>query len=405
MIANTQIARRRLDQDESATIDSALNGRKVAIVHYWLVRHRGGERVLEVLAEMFPSADIYTLILDKQSLSPALQNRTIKASFLQKIPGAKRHYQKLMPLYPIALEQFRLDDYDLVISHESGPAKGVLTGARTCHVSYVHSPMRYLWDMYHDYKASSPGGAIGRRLYALTSHYLRLWDHLASSRVDYFAASSTNAARRIRKHYRREVEVIYPPVDLSGFAIGESHGDFYLVVSQLVGYKRIDLAIQACNQLQRPLLVIGDGDQAPCLRAMAGPTVTFLGRQSDEVVRNYYQKCRAFIFPGEEDIGLAPIEAQACGRPVIAFGRGGALETVKGLWPGDPFCLDATGIFFREQTCEQVVEAILRLESLEGEFVPVQARRQAEQFDVGIFKDRMGTFVGECLSEFDKAGV
>ena len=382
-----------------------LTALRTALVHYWLVRRRGGERVLEVLAEMFPRADIFTLVLDRESLSPTLRSRKVTSSFLQKVPGATRHYQKLLPLFPLALEQFQLDDYDLVISSESGPAKGVLTRSHTCHICYCHTPLRYVWDMYHHYRTATPGGTLGRALYAWVANYVRQWDYAAAARVDYFAASSRNGAARIRKYYRRDAEVIYPPVDISSFSLTESPDDFYLVVSPLVPYKRVDLAIAACNVLKRRLVAIGEGEESAALRKMAGPSITFLGYQPDEVVRDHYRRCRAFLFPGEEDIGLTPIEAQASGRPVIAYGRGGALETVDGFFVGEPPRPElATGIFFGQQSVESLVEAMGVFESVEARFSPVFIRAHAQRFDVSRFKKEMFEFIENKLATFHDEG-
>jgi len=374
---------------------------RVAIVHFWLVNRGGAERVVEVFAEMFPQADIFTLLLGPKCLTPALQGHKITSSFLQKIPGATRYYPRLLPLFPVAIEQFCLDDYDLVISSESGPAKGVLTRTPTCHICYCHTPMRYVWDMYHHYRSTAPLGRLGRAWYALAAHYVRQWDYASSARVDYFAASSANGAARIRKYYRREAETIYPPVDIGSFPLTTGQDDFYLVVSRLVCYKKIDLAIAACNAMQRRLVVIGEGETIRALRKLAGPTITFLGHQPDEVVREHYQRCRAFLFPSEEDIGLTPIEAQACGRPVIAYGRGGALETVRGFFHRDAFDPDScTGLFFAEQTAESLSEAIRMFESIESCFSPAIIRAWAKRFDVSRFKAEMGSFIAGKLAEF-----
>lgn len=372
---------------------------RVALVHYWLVRRRGGERVVEVLAEMFPQADIFTLVLDRNSLAEPLRRRRITPSFLQKLPGVNRYYRKLLPLFPMALEQFRLDAYDLVISSESGPAKGVITPARTCHICYCHSPMRYLWDMFHQYQQDA--GPVSRVLFTLSAHYVRMWDLATASRVDHFVASSSNGATRIRKYYRRDAKVIYPPVDLSSFSLTNGQDDFYLVVSPLVQYKRVDLAVDACNVLKRRLVVIGEGEQLPALRAACGPTITLLGFQPDSVVREHYRRCRAFLFPGEEDIGLTPIEAQASGRPVIAYGRGGALETVDGFFVGEPPRPEsATGVFFSQQSVQSLVEAIQVFESVEARFSPALIRAQVERFDVSRFRTEMTQFVVEKMAEF-----
>jgi glycosyltransferase involved in cell wall biosynthesis len=378
-------------------------GLRVALMHYWHIRRRGGERVLEVLGEMFPQADIFMLVYDPGALSESIKAHKITGSFLQKLPRSHCYHRALLPLYPLALEQLRLDEYDLVISQESGPAKGVLTRADACHICYCHTPMRYLWDMYHEYLSKAPFGFVGRGFYSLACHYVRQWDYATAARVDHFVASSQNGARRIRKYYGRGSDVIYPPVELDSFTVTDDHEDFYLVVSPLVAYKRIDLAVEACNTLGRRLMVIGDGPEKSTLMKMAGPTVTFLGFQTDQVVREHYRRCRAFLFPGEEDIGLTPIEAQASGRPVIAYGRGGAVETVGGFYPGDDVDpLEATGVFFAEQSGDALMEAILAFEAVEEKFSPALIRTQAERFDVRHFKEQFGNFIARKIPEFGR---
>jgi glycosyltransferase involved in cell wall biosynthesis len=374
---------------------------RVALVHYWHVRRRGGERVLEVLGEMFPQADLFMLVYDPGSLSNAIKAHKITGSFLQKLPRAHRYHRALLPLYPLALEQLRLDEYDLVISQESGPAKGVITRADACHICYCHTPMRYLWDMYHEYLSMAPFGFVGRGFYSLACHYVRQWDYATAARVDHFVASSQNGANRIRKYYGRGSDVIYPPVQLDSFSVANEHDDFYLVVSPLVAYKRIDLAVEACNTLGRRLMVIGDGPEKSALMKIAGPTVTFLGFQTDGAVRAHYRRCRAFLFPGEEDIGLTPIEAQASGRPVIAYGRGGAVETVAGFYPGeDVNPEEATGVFFAEQSADALVDAVLAFETVETKLSAALIRAQVERFDVGHFKEKLGNFVAEKINDF-----
>ena len=312
-------------------------GLRVAIVHYWFVSRRGGEKVVEALAEMFPQADLYTLVFDPQALPESLRKRKITGSFLQAIPGARRVHKYLLPAYPFALEQFDFSDYDLVISSESGPAKGVITPTRACHICYCHSPMRYLWDSAQTYQRTPGLGLVRRGVFALTSHYLRMWDVASASRVDYFVANSHNVAARIQKRYRRESAVIYPPVRVSaGYLPAPAEiADYYLVVGQLVDYKRADLAIAACNRLKRPLWIVGGGEQYKRLRRLAGPTVRFLGSLTDDELFSVYARCKALLFPGEEDWGIVPVEAQAFGRPVIAYAAGGAMETVLGWEGGD----------------------------------------------------------------------
>jgi glycosyltransferase involved in cell wall biosynthesis len=325
----------------------------------------------------------------------------VTTSFLQRLPGAKRWYRKLLPLFPVALEQFCLDNYDLVISTESGPAKGVITSAKTCHICYCFSPMRYLWDMYHRYRAAKGMGHFSRMIFSLAAHYVRLWDLAAAARVDYYAALSHCVAARIRKHYRREATVIYPPVAVSAGYLAPTVEDYYLVVSPLVDYKRVDLAIEACNRLGRPLRIIGDGEEYRRLRRLAGPSVTFLGYVSDEVVRENYARCRALLFPGEEDFGIVPVEAQSFGRPVIAYEGGGARETVLGLRPGESVgAEESTGVFFSNQSVNSLVEAMRFFESVEARFSPVFIRGQVQRFSGDRFKAEMRAFVTEKLAEF-----
>jgi len=378
-----------------------LSALRVAIVHYWFVRVRGGERVLETLAGMFPQADIFTLVLDPKALPPSLRSRKFTTSFLQKIPGIKRHYKKFLPLFPLALEQFRLDEYDLVISSESGPAKGVLARPHTCHICYCHTPMRYAWDMYHQYRAGKGMGAASRSIFGLAAHYMRLWDFASAARVDYFVANSKNVAARIFKYYRRRATVINPPVAVSAGYISSKAEDYYLLVSQLVDYKRADLAIDVCNRLRRPLRIVGEGEEYVRLRRLAGPTVKFLGHLPDQEVRENYACCRALLFPGEEDFGIVPVEAQSFGRPVIAFGRGGVLETVVGGVPTSSFAPESsTGVFFAEQSAESLAEAIRFFEANETRFSPAFIRRHAEHFDVPRFKAEMYAFINARMLEF-----
>lgn len=254
--------------------------------------------------------------------------------------------------------------------------------------------MRYVWEMPHQYQKGAPLGPVGRFLFRWSSHYIRMWDYNTAGRVDYFIAGSTNAAKRIRKVYRRPSDaIIYSPIDLSLFALAPNgQGDFYLIVSRLVSYKRIDLAIDACNRLGRKLVVVGDGEEKAKLQALAGPTVTFLGAIADAEIRNLYSQCRALLFPGEEDFGLVPLEAQASGRPVIAFGRGGALETIRGAEPGHHLP-GATGIFFREQTAAALMNAIADFESREGEFTPALIRNYVQRFDAAEFRKQIRAFV------------
>ncbi len=366
---------------------------KVAIVHYWLVNMRGGESVVEALCELYPQADLYTHVVKPEALSDRLRSHTIRTTFVGRLPGAVRHYQKYLPLMPLALEQLDLRGYDLVISSECGPAKGVFTLPSTLHVCYCHSPMRYVWDMYWDYLDAVPRPL--RLLTRLLFHYLRSWDLESAFRVDHFVANSDFVAQRIRNHYRRESDVIHPPVNTAAFKLVDRQKDYYLVLGQLVRYKRADLAVEAFTRLQKPLVVIGDGEQMAELRRKAGPTVRILGRKPFEVIREHYAHCRALIFPGEEDFGIVPVEAMASGRPVIAYGRGGALETVVE---------GKTGVFFDEQTPDSLISAVQRFEAMEDRFDPAEIRRHAEGFDRTVFKRKFAALVDELL-ERGQTGV
>ncbi|HZT73244.1 MAG TPA: glycosyltransferase [Terriglobales bacterium] len=386
-------------QNDAEAHAQALSQARVAIVHHWFVRQGGGERFVEHLANLLPQADLYALVACRQGTPPALRPRKVATSFLQRFPGSRRWHRLYMPLFPLALEQFDLSAYDLVISSESGPAKGVITPARTCHICYCHTPMRYIWEMYPQYLRTAPFGPLGRAIFAASAHYLRQWDLSTAARVDFFAANSANTARRIAKVYRRTAEIIHCPIDTKPFAAPRQPEDFYLVVSRLVSYKRIDLAVSACKDLHRHLVVIGDGEDARALAQGAGPTTKFLGRCTDETIRDHYRRARALLFPGEEDHGLAPIEAQAAGCPVIAFGRGGALETVRGRWVGQDGPEKPTGVFFSAQTRESLAEAILFFERNQAEFSPNAARANAEQFDVSHFRRKMAHFIERCMAQ------
>jgi glycosyltransferase involved in cell wall biosynthesis len=371
---------------------------RVAIVHYWLHGFGGGERVVEVLAGMFPQADIFAAIANPRTLAPSLRSHRLTTSFLQKIPGSQRFYKYLLPLHPLALENLDLSGYDLILSSESGPAKGVLSSPKSCHICYCHTPMRYIWDMYHDYRSSLPVGV--RSIFSLAAHYMRIWDITSASRVDYFVANSYNVASRIRKCYRRDSVVIHPPVGMPDLCVPDRIDDYYLVVSRLTHYKRVDVAIEACERLGRRLRIVGDGDQYKYLRRMAGSGIEFLGFLRDEEVREQYSHCRALLFPGDEDFGMAPVEAQSFGRPVIALGKGGALETVVGLSQNDSSGLDtATGVFFSEQNWEKMAEAIQYFESIEERFDPRFIQESVQRFSPSRFRSEMFDFIDRALLE------
>jgi glycosyltransferase involved in cell wall biosynthesis len=387
----------RLMQD-SVSPNKQLTSLRVAIVHYWFIGRGGGERVVEALAEVFPQADLFALVADRSTLAPILRDRKLQTSFLQKVPGAIKFHRYFLFLQPLALEQFDLSDYDLVISSESGPAKGVITSSKTCHICYCHSPMRYIWDMYSEYRRGM--GPLVGIIFSLTAHYMRLWDYASAGRVDYFVANSRFIASRIRKFYGRESTVIHPPVEAAVAKVSGKTGDYYLAVGRLVDYKRFDLAVSACTILGRYLRVVGEGPQYNALRRIAGPTVEFLGRLSDTDLRENLAGCRALLFPGEEDFGIVPVEAQSLGRPVIAYASGGALETVRGVLSDEIAVENPTGVFFAEQSSSSLVKAILDFESMEHQFCPRTIHEHSLQFDSEIFRNRIVDFIGSAVKDF-----
>lgn len=361
---------------------------KVAIVHDWLTTYGGGERVVEEFMTLFPDAPIYTSVYDQKNLGHIFPAEKVKTSFMQKIPGVLRHYRKLLSLMPRAFEEFDLSGYDLVLSSSSSCAKGILTGASTLHISYVHSPMRYAWDLYPEYLRSS--GVFTRMGMRRQMPEIRQWDALSSMRVDRLVANSREVASRIRKTYRREPVVLHPPIRTDLFTPGraENNRDYYYVLSRFIPYKRIDIAIAACNQLGRRLVITGSGPLEKKLRQIAGPTIEFTGSLPDSGIRDYYRGCKAFLFPGFEDFGMTPVEAQACGKPVLAYGHGGVLDSVL---PG------VTGVFFAEQSTESLIKGIQDLESREWNSGKIRAH--AENFSSGEFRRKLSEFITESLKE------
>jgi glycosyltransferase involved in cell wall biosynthesis len=346
-----------------------------AIVHYWLLGMRGGEKVIEALCRLFPEADIFTLFYDPDRVSPLIRSHRVTASFLNPF---QRYYRSLLPLMPIALEHFDLRKYDLVISSESGPAKGIMTSSHTRHICYCHSPMRYLWDLYPAYLHEWTQSSIKRSIMAALSNYLRIWDYASSARVDDFIANSGNVQKRIWKAYRRPSEVIYPPVDVEAF-YWKPADDYYLIVSELVAYKRIADAVRCFSKTKRRLKIVGRGPDYPRLRSIAGPTIEFCGRVSDTELPELYACCRAVVLPGEEDFGIVPVEAIASGKPVIGLGRGGVLESVPEDNP-------RAGFFYADPGEDRLAAAVESFERQEGSLSAAAIRRLASRFSEKRFQ-------------------
>ncbi len=356
-----------------------------AIVHYWLLQQRGGEKVLDALCRLLPDADIFTLFCDPATLSPEVRRHRITASALNPL---RRWHRSLLPLMPMALEGFDLRGYDLVVSSESGPAKGVITPSTARHICYCHTPMRYLWDLYPAYRNEWTRSRLKRAAMAPLSNYLRLWDFASAARVDRFIANSHNVQTRIWKTWRREADVIHPPVDVDAFT-WQRPEDYFLIVSELVPYKQIDIAVRAFSRSGRRLRIAGGGPELRRLRSMAFSNVEFLGRVSDRTLCELYARCRALLLPGEEDFGITPVEALASGKPVIAFGRGGALETVPSFG----------GVFFREPTEASLAAAIREFESLEPDIRPAELQAHASRFSEAEFLRKMSSVLFSPVAE------
>jgi glycosyltransferase involved in cell wall biosynthesis len=351
----------------------------------------GAEKVVEVFCAMFPDSPIYTSVYDPEAMSPFWRGRDIRTSFMQRLSPRLKVAKALLPLYPVAFESFDFTGYDVVLSSTTTFAKGIVTRPETCHVCYCNNPTRFAW-MYPEYVARERLGSLVRQVLPYVVSPLRVWDYAAAQRVDQFVAGSFNSARRIHKFYRRDAVVVQSPIDVSQYAISPVHEPYYLIVSRLQSYKRIDLAIEAFNRLRWPLRIVGDGPDAARLRSLAGPTVTLMGRRPDEEVREHFSRCQAFIFPGEEDFGLTPLEAQAAGRPVLAYGAGGALETIRE---------HETGAFFREQTVDALVEALSGFDP--GRYDPLAARANAARFDISVFKSRMNAVIADAFARHQAA--
>jgi len=352
---------------------------------------RGGEKCLEVFCELFPEADLFTLLHIPGSVSSTIERLRISTSFVQQLPFSRSQYRKYLPLFPLAIERFSLGHYDLIISTSHCVAKGAIPRKGALHICYCHTPMRYVWEMYDAYFGKGRASLFTRSLMAPLAHYLRAWDVKSSARVHHFIANSQNVRERIRRHYNRDAEVIYPPVDTSNSEASWCDDGYFLIVSAFAPYKRIDLAIEAFNKTGDRLVIVGDGQENKRLRGLARSNIEFVGPASGDRLSRYYSRSTALIFPGEEDFGIVPLEAMAHGKPVIAYCKGGVLESV--VEHGE----NQTGIFFRDQTVESLLEAIERFRKTS--FSPQRIREHALKFDQSVFKSKIKAFIEKKIAE------
>ncbi len=365
---------------------------RIAIVHDWLVSYAGAEKVLEEIYKLFPST-IYTLLYNKEAFKESpLGQADINTSFIQKLPKPTKWYRYYLPLFPMAIEDFDLSHYDLIISSSHAVAKGILRNAKQTHICYCHTPMRYAWDLYHQYlKELNLSKGVKGFFAKFFLHYIRLWDYSSSQRVDYFIANSNPVADRIRKVYGRHAEVIHPPVDIDHFSIAANREDYYITVSRLVPYKRVDLIIKAFSvQKGKKLLIVGDGPEYKKLKEIASKNIEFLGSLKNDELKEYLMKARAFVYMGEEDFGIAMVEAQACGLPVIAYGFGGAKDIIKDR---------ITGVLFYEQSEDALLEALDFFEKNEEKFLPERIRERAKRFSKEVFREKFKAFVDRVVNE------
>lgn len=371
---------------------------KVAVVCDWLVTYAGAEKVLEQILHIFPEADLFAVVdFIPESKRDFILNKPVTTTFIQKLPKAKEKYRNYLPFMPIAIEQLDVSDYDLIISSSHCVAKGILTGPDQVHISYVHSPIRYAWDLQHQYlREAGLTYGMKSKIARMIMHYMRIWDTRTSNGVDYFLANSNFIARRIWKCYRRKADVIYPPVDIEKFTFSREKEDFYLTASRMVPYKKMDLIVEAFSQMpDKKLIVIGKGPDFEKIKKLAGPNVTLMGYQPDAVLKDFMRRAKAFVFAAEEDFGITPVEAQACGTPVIAFGKGGSLETVRGYGVKE----NPTGIFFYEQKIPAVKKAIEEFESISDRISTEGCRKHAERFSISAFRTKFSTYVERAMKE------
>jgi glycosyltransferase involved in cell wall biosynthesis len=381
---------------------------KTALLHHWLNGMRGGEKVFEIFCDLFPDSDIFTLFYEKARISERINKHSIVASGLNRFSLLRKNYTNMFMFFPFVTEQFDVTGYELIISSDTISVKGVITSPESCHICYCHTPPRYVWDRYFEYLDNAGLGRLKKQLARIFLHTYRQWDAVAANRVDYFIANSNYVAKRIAKAYRRKAVVANPPINLHQFSISEPE-DFYLTLGQLVPYKRVDLLIDAFNEMpDKKLAIVGSGPLEKTLRKKAGRNIEFTGWADEEQKVRYFQKCQALLFPGIEDYGITPLEVQACGRPVIAFGRGGVLDTVRGIPSNECASFDPeknTGVFFQSQTADSIIHAIKVFEShVVSQIDPLAIRKHAEKFDEKQFSSRISTLIDEMTQDFNKNG-
>lgn len=377
--------------------------RKIALMHEWFTSYAGSEKVVEQICNLYSQADLFAVYADPEfiKITDFLCDRKLETTFIQKLPRAAKSFRSYLALMPLAVEQIDLSNYQLIISSSHAVAKGVLTSPDQLHISYVHSPIRYAWDLQHQYLRESglQTGLMGW-IAKWMLHKMRIWDTRTANGVDHFVANSKFIARRIKKIYGRDADVIYPPVDIASFEVVEKKEDFYLTASRMVPYKKMDLIVEAFTSMpEKRLVVIGDGPDMEKIKKRAGPNIEILGYQPFSVLKKNMQLAKAFVFAAEEDFGITPVEAQACGTPVIAFGKGGALETVRSC------CADPTGVFFQEQTVVSLSDAVKQFEARQHEFSASACRRNVEQFSIERFKTQFQGYVEQRWNEFEHAKI
>lgn len=372
----------------------------VGIVADWLVTFAGSEKVIAEFIKLYPNADIYSVVdfLSDESRKK-FYGKEATTSFIQRLPFAKKKYQQYLPLMPLAIEQLDVTGHDIVLSSSHAVAKGVLTGPDQLHISYVHSPIRYAWDFQHQYlREAGLNKGLKGKLARWFLHKIRIWDYRTANGVDHFIANSQFIARRIKKVYGRDADVIYPPVDVERFTLQENKEDFYFTASRMVPYKRIDLIVEAFSQMpDKKLVVIGDGSEMAKIKSRAGSNIEILGYQPDDVMQDYMRRTRAFVFAAEEDFGITPVEAQASGTPVIAFGKGGVLETIRPYGERN-----ATGVFFSEQTAESLINAVRHFDTIKDSILPKDCRENALKFSAQRFHDELDEYIKKKWQAFNE---